>query len=200
MLLSVKANGFIPMLIPSQVLMEGMSFMWKSIKGYEGLYEISENGEIRNAKGFIKKPKPDKDGYFKIWLSKNSKKRPYFIHRLVAVEFVENTYEKPIVNHIDGTKVNNHYSNLEWCTRSENDKHAFQLGLRKVTCGGTSKCVSQYDLNGNFITKYNSISHASRETDVPITSISNCINKKNKTAGGYIWEFIGKGVTTSRKT
>ena len=174
--------------------------MWKSVKGYEGLYEVSENGEVRNYKGFIKKPKPDKDGYLKVWLSKNSKKKPYFIHRLVASSFVENSLNKPIVNHIDGIKTNNHYSNLEWCTRSENDKHAFQLGLRKVTCGGTSKRVAQYDLDDSFIAEYNSISHAARVNNISITSISDCINGKFQKANGYVWKFVSKGVTTSRKT
>ena len=163
--------------------------MWKPIKGYEGLYEVSDKGQVRNSKGQLKTLKKDKDGYYKVCLSKNSKKRPYFVHRLVAEAFIHNKDNKPVVNHIDGNKTNNRVANLEWVTRSENDKHAFRLGLRKPTCGGTSKKVKQYDLNGNFIREYNSLSHASRETGFTVQNISYCANGKQAQANGYVWKF-----------
>lgn len=173
--------------------------IWCRVKGYEGLYAISSHGVVANSKGQVKSPKIDKDGYYKVWLSKNSKKRPYFIHRLVALHFISNPEGKPVVNHVDGDKQNNDMSNLEWATRSENDLHAFKLGLRTPTCGGTSKRIEQYDLEGNLIRTYKSLSEAARDNGYTIQNISYCINGKTKTAYGYVWKFIGKGVTTSRK-
>ena len=189
-MLTGKAKGSNePMLIPCQAQIKGGNIMWKEVKGYEGLYWVSENGEIKNAKEQMKTQKEDKDGYRKVWLSKSSKKTPFFVHRLVAMAFLENPNNKPIVNHVNGNKKNNHISNLEWCTRSENDKHAFKLGLRKPTCGGTSKQVEQYDMQGNLIATYNSISHASRETNFTIANISYNANGHSKHANGYIWRF-----------
>src|SRR6185312_2349330 len=165
------------MLIPCQAKSKGGNIMWKEISGYEGLYWVNENGDVKNPSGHIKKQQVDKDGYYRIWLSKRSKKSPFRVNRLVAVAFIDNPENKPVCNHIDGDKKNNHVSNLEWVTRSENDLHAFALGLRKPKCGGTSKAVEQYDMQGNFITKYNSISHASRETGFTIANISKCANE-----------------------
>lgn len=164
--------------------------MWKEISGYEGLYWISNDGHVKNAKQYVKKNVPDKNGYHKVWLSKESKKTPFFIHRLVGVAFLNNPDDKPIINHIDGIKDNNHESNLEWCTRSENDLHAFKLGLRKPTCGGTSKLIEQYSLSGELLATYKSMSHAFRETGISIQNISYCANDKQPQAMGFIWRFV----------
>ena len=106
---------------------------WKDINGYEGYYKISNNGQIKNTKtnknltGDI-----NSAGYKRITLYSPVKKR-FFIHRLVAEHFCNkpSNYKELVVNHIDGNKLNNDYKNLEFVTRSENDIHAFKLGLRK---------------------------------------------------------------------
>ena len=100
--------------------------MWKDIKGYEGLYQINEIGEvIRNNKKL--KVRVSKKGYGRVHLSKNNKAKDFYIHRLVAETFMVNTENKPQVNHIDGNKLNNLLSNLEWNTNSENQKHSFKV-------------------------------------------------------------------------
>ena len=113
--------------------------MWKKIT-YPGIrsnmYLISENGDVRNI--FTNRnlsPFSDKDGYLKISLATCDLTRTsqqVFVHRLVAWEFVENPNKYPVVDHIDGVKQNNHYTNLEWVTVRENTLRAERLGLRKV--------------------------------------------------------------------
>ncbi len=116
---------------------------WKQIKGYEGLYEISNHGRVRsmdrvvtysngnkvNYKGKIRKASCSE--YRLIALSKKGKVKMFKISRLVANHFIPKKVGKNIVNHMDGNKYNDHFLNLEWCTYSENTLHAFDTGLNK---------------------------------------------------------------------
>lgn len=107
---------------------------WYPIKDWEGLYELNKNGEVRNVKtkrliiGDI-----NNCGYYRVRLNKNGISKRYFRHRLVAEHFLEKPIGKDFVNHIDGNKSNNNLNNLEWATQSENEKHAFEIGLKKKT-------------------------------------------------------------------
>lgn len=109
---------------------------WRDIPGYEGLYRISKSGKIvsypkqRNRREVELKPRFTWDGYFTVGLWKNGSQKTYKIHKLVAMTFIPNPNGFPVINHIDGCKTNNDVSNLEWCTRSDNDHHAFKMGLR----------------------------------------------------------------------
>lgn len=106
------------------------------IKGYEGLYEISSNGVIKTLKRVrndgrvfpekIMKPNISNKGYCSVTLYGNGITWKIAVHRLVASHFLENPNNLPCVNHKDGNPLNNHLSNLEWCTYSENTKHAFR--------------------------------------------------------------------------
>lgn len=120
--------------------------MFYPLKGYEGLYEIDRKGNIRthnqyNAKRTaILKPATDGTGYFRVGLSKDCVLKTHKVHRLVALQFIPNEENKPQVNHIDGNKKNNSVENLEWCTISENIKHAYKNNLMTARRG---------ELNGN---------------------------------------------------
>lgn len=98
-------------------------------------YRIDEYGKIYNSKNLCLKPYMDKDGYLKITLISDIKKNNkykyyhYFIHRLVAYTYCIGYNNNLVVNHIDGNKLNNHYTNLEWCNVLKNTLHAKRLGL-----------------------------------------------------------------------
>lgn len=122
---------------------------WKEIPGFEGMYIVSNYGEVKglqrlkitNKNGrlttvFEKYLKPYKGGkkgnYLRVCLSKNNKKYIRVIHRLVAELFIQNPNNKPAVNHIDGNTYNNNVLNLEWCTNSENMFHHYALKRKKL--------------------------------------------------------------------
>ena len=110
--------------------------IFKKIKGYEDLYEISNYGNVKSLPKYkckiSKILKPSLRGnYLFVRLTKNKIVKSYSVHRLVAEAFVSNPKNKPEVNHLDGNKLNNHSSNLEWCTSSENQQHAYNTGLQK---------------------------------------------------------------------
>jgi hypothetical protein len=117
--------------------------IWKDIEGYEGLYQVSnkgrvksldretvdKNGTVNRYKSKMLSPGQNKHGYKFCYLYKDLKRKLMPIHQLVAKGFVENKDNKPHVNHKDGIKQNNTPENLEWCTPSENIKHAYDMGL-----------------------------------------------------------------------
>lgn len=107
--------------------------IWKDIKNYENLYQISNYGRLKrfykNGTFRIIKPLKDSIGYMIYGLSKNSKFKQFKIHRLVAIYFIPNPKNYPEVNHIDGNKENYSIENLEWCNRSQNMKHGYSSGL-----------------------------------------------------------------------
>lgn len=118
--------------------------IWKTIPKFNNEYEISNLGRIRSTdsiikrsngwpyfrKGKILKPSSKYGGYYKGAVCVNKKMISYKIHRLVAEVFIPNPENKEEVNHIDGNKLNNNISNLEWCTRQENIKHCIDNNLQ----------------------------------------------------------------------
>jgi hypothetical protein len=146
-------------------------------------YYISSLGRFKNKKGVVMKDyKPHHSGY--IYLRVNIKK--YALHRLVALTFIENTENKPFVNHIDGNKVNNKLENLEWVTCSENNLHNYKIGL----INGYKRKISQYDLQMNLIENFNSIKEASIKLNIGLSGIKAVLYKKQKTSGGFIFKYL----------
>lgn len=106
--------------------------VWKVVDSYPR-YQVSSHGRMigygknnRKKKGFLT-PQYDEKGYHRIRLYHSTGISTCKLHRLVALAFVSNPLEKPHINHIDGNKINNHYTNLEWVTRSENCKHRYHV-------------------------------------------------------------------------
>lgn len=181
-----------------------MDEAWKDILGYEGFYQISNLGRIKSLPRYRKNGKTsgkylqrgiirknyDSKTYSCINLSKEGKTKTHFIHILVANAFLDKIEGKNYVNHIDGNKHNNNVNNLEWCTASENQRHALATGLRNKNANSIK--IIQYDLSGNVIKIWESLMEASRQNNISEGAISNCINKRNKTAGGFRWEKYQK--------
>lgn len=166
-------------------------------------YFVSDNGDVFSKKTYhnknpnLRKLKPYiiNNGYKAIVLCNNNIKTKKLVHRLVAETFIPNTENKTDVNHIDGNKTNNNVSNLEWVTRSENIKHAFDVLGRKPSWLGkfgkqhaSSKIVQQIK-DGIVVAEYYGAAEAQRQTNVWWTAISKCCLGKAKTAGGYCWKF-----------
>ena len=103
--------------------------IWKYINGYEGLYEISNKGRVRNAEGRILKARTQNKGYFYVTLHSNHKERKFTIHRLVAEIFIPKINGFNQVNHINGNKKDNSVENLEWCNQRLNYNHGMQKFL-----------------------------------------------------------------------
>lgn len=93
-------------------------------------YYVSSCGKVFGCKGDEMRTEVSNRGYKRVWLTINGKRERYSVHRLVALCFIPNPDKKLEVNHIDGNKLNNDVSNLEWCTRSENEQHAWKNGLK----------------------------------------------------------------------
>lgn len=164
-----------------------------------------------NNKQWILKQYEDRNGYMYVTLQKDKKRKTIKVHRLVATHFIDNPYNYPCINHIDSNRKNNDVSNLEFCTHKQNTQWALKTGrfdnMKKMNSERmkksklylkgyplanevTKKKVAQYDKKNNLLNVYESISDASRNTGITITSISYACNNKRKTGGGFIWHFV----------
>lgn len=157
---------------------------WKNviINGEENEnYQISNLGRFKNYKGIIMENyKPHHSGYIYVRVNKEK----YALHRLVAFAFLENTENKPFVNHIDGNKTNNAVNNLEWCTIKENNQHAIDTGLKTFY----KRRIGQYSISGELIEEHDSIVEAMEKTKVK--GIKEVLYKKQKTSGGFLWKYL----------
>jgi hypothetical protein len=173
-----------------------MEEQWKLINEFSNYY-ISNFGNIKNIiTNKLLKP-TFKSGYYNICLTNNTFKKSYKIHRLVALSFIDNPENKTDVNHKDKNKLNNHFNNLEWMTRKENNIHRCKDA---IIVTNKNKPINRINiLNNTILQTYNSIEEASiwvyenkltTNTHNSRNSISNCICGLSKSSYGFKWELI----------
>ena len=187
--------------------------LWADIKGYVGLYQVSNFGRVRRIRrvvtmqnhtedgtqytanrlyvGMIMKTRKTQFGYVSVQLCKNGKYQKLLVHRLVAQAFIPNPKHLPQVNHKDEDKTNNRLSNLEWCTASYNlnynDGQKVRLETRnKNKSYHYERMVGQYSLDGTLIKTYKN----STETGYCRECIRDCCLGKQQTSHGYIWKYV----------
>ena len=158
---------------------------WQPVKGYDGLYEVSDKGRVRSlkfGKEKILKPWNDGWGYLKINLCKDGHVKILKVHRLVAKAFVPNPNNLETVNHKDEVKTNNVASNLEWMSPADNKRYS------------ANKAVQMFDKStGELLATFPSLAEAERVTGIANGNISNCCLGNRKSAGGYIWKYAFSG-------
>ena len=168
-----------------------MNEIWKDVKGYEGLYQVSNLGNIKSfhkrSYGNLLKL-PIKKGYFQVGLRKNGIRKYYQVHRLVAEAFIENKQNLPQVNHKDENKLNNDVNNLEWCTVSYNN--CYGTRLERVYFNNKSrKPVIYFNLKDNSTREFTSVMQASRETGINASSICHSCRNKDNMPRKYVWRY-----------
>lgn len=159
---------------------------WKDISGYEGLYQVSNLGNVRSLNykhtNKIKLLTPENNrGYLRYQL----KGKHYSAHKLVAMTFIPNPNNLTQINHIDGNKHNNKVENLEWCTPKENTIHALQSGLVDM-----HKIIMKDKKTKEIIRVFNNILELKEEIKLKrYEHIYDCCRNERKSAYGYIWEY-----------
>ena len=173
-----------------------MTEIWKDVVGYEGLYQVSNLGRVKSLPRESTKGKTLKNriikGYYTVHLSKFGVSKDKLVHILVAEAFIDNPNRLKYINHIDGNKLNNTVSNLEWCTASYNSLHAYATGLRtpNTTMLGKPSPRRTPVLCVDMGIEYPSATAASNMTGINHGHISDCCRGERKTAGGFKWVYI----------
>ena len=147
--------------------------IWKDINGYEGLYQISNLGRLKSFKCTnikILKPILTSAGYPSYFLRKNNIIKQYLLHRLLAISFIQNTKNKPCINHINGIRNDYSIENLEWCTQKENIQHAINVLGKHVGCRKSKK--NKHKINYIKKTYFNIINKRRHKKTILIKNIN----------------------------
>lgn len=189
-----------------------MEEIWKDIKNYEGLYQVSNFGNVKSLdryvnstfnerliKGRYLKIRKNEKGYLFVGLSKKGENKNYKVHRLVAMAFIKNIGNKPCINHKDGVKTNNNVENLEWVTHKENTEHIiknnpmgnyiFKYHANKNAKIRGIKKVRCIELDTIFESAVEACKILNFNTPTHIRSSANKKSKLDK-AYGYTWEYV----------
>lgn len=168
--------------------------IWKDIKDYEGLYQISNLGRVKSikfGKEKILKGSKDKDSYLVVSLYKEGKQKNYYIHRLVATAFIDNPNNLPQVNHSNEDKTDNRVENLEWC----DSKYNINYGSRNERMAKAKSIpILQFNKDGEFIRKWDSAIEVKNELGFDNSHISKCCKGKLKSVGGFKWRYHYKSL------
>ena len=179
--------------------------VWKDVVGYEGLYEVSNQGRIRSwyrirRNNILTKrdspyyPKFNKlhDGHLSVWLYKNGHGRKWLVHRLVAITFLPNPANLPFINHKDEIPYHNNVDNIEWCTTAYNNSYGTvrnRMSQKLLNREDLSKPVLRVSSNGD-VCEYPSMQEAARKNSLPQSNIWKCCNGLRFFCGGYRWRYV----------
>ena len=195
-----------------------MKEIWKDVIGFEGLYEISNYGNLKSKdrivhylgknqfgtypatklfKGKMITPVLNQHKYYQVALYKNGKSFNKLVHQLVAEAFIPNPENKPTVNHKDGNKINNKVENLEWATAKEQTYHSINVLGHKFYITQQCRDARKYKSQQKRVRKsdgkeFNSIKEASNGDENLRKHISDVCKGRRHFAGGYSWEYIDK--------
>ncbi len=159
-----------------------MEEVWKDIKGYEGLYQVSSLGKVKNLKyNKILRGTINKGGYLVVSLSKNNKPKKHYVHRLVAQTFIENN----IVNHKNFNKLDNRVENLEWCSQEYNAIYSYLNGRMPLPPAQAPKRIVRNDGK-----TYDSIEEAGKDMNINPSIICNQLKGRQKTVKGYVFMYL----------
>ena len=200
--LLVFLTFFIYLCIMSRIAEE-----WRPVVGYEGLYEVSDWGNVRSldrmvktkggstrlVKGRVLKQYVDRDGYRRVGLHYDDKQCIAGVHRLVAEAFINNPDNLPVIDHIDGDRGNNMVFNLRWFTVSLNNsteqaRHKKKQAALRRTDNRVK--IRQYSLDGKPLKDFNSTMDIVRELGFDRSSIIRVCQGKQHTSYGYKWEYL----------
>ena len=165
---------------------------WKDISGYEGLYQVSNHGRVKS----FRRKEPHllstcvgKHGYRVVLLyNGNGQRKNERVHRLVAQAFIPNPNGYPYINHKDEDRTNNHVDNLEWCTAEYNINYGTCKERISLSNGIH---ILKYDLDGNFICEYQTMTEAERFEGIDHANICMCCKGKISHCNNYIWIYKG---------
>lgn len=179
---------------------------WRTIEGYEGMYEVSSQGNVRslpkavdigvciqNRKEKFLKQVPDVKGYMMVWFYKDGKRKMHKVHRLVAKAFIPNMENKPEVDHINADKADNRVENLRWVTSRENFHNPItykrNADSKRGVLNHKAKAVVQMDMQGNVIKEWVCMQDIYRECGYSHAHICQCCRGQRVWAYGYKWKY-----------
>lgn len=164
-----------------------MCEVWKDVVGYEGLYQVSNIGNVKSLNNnCIRKPIKHRCGYLRVDLWRDGKMQNAYVHRLVAQAFIPNPENKAQVNHINGNKTDNRTDNLEWVTNAQNATHAYRvLGKKPYERKNTKKVLC---IETGII--YPSIAEAAKAVNGSHGCISLACNGRYKTHKKFHWKYV----------
>ena len=167
-----------------------MREIWKDVIGYEGLYQVSNIGNVRSMNyrgtGIVKNLVPKKNNCGRLWV--DLKGKSFLIHRLVAYAFIPNEHNYPEINHKDENPQNNCVENLEWCTGEYNKMSYSNKNVRRGAWKNTTP-VLQIDSSGDLVRRWKDSRTIALSTGMSQWSITQCCNGKRKTAYGFRWQY-----------
>lgn len=165
--------------------------IWKDIKGYEGIYQVSNLGRVKRFKEYFMQSHPNKKGYHRIRLSKNGNCKTVSLARLVAEAFIPNPDQLPEVNHKDEDKNNNTCFNLEWCDRKYNVNYGHRTEKQKETYKSHSSNwnkIIQFTMDGKIIKVWDSINDI-EASNFTKSNVYACCKFSRESSGGYKWLY-----------